>query len=400
MTRKFTRRDFLRTATLSAGVALLARPVSALALVGPAKKRVVILGAGLAGMVAAVELIGNGHDVTLLEARARAGGRVQTLRKPFADGLYAEAGAARIPDDHDLTLKYVRQFDLQLESMYPQSGSAVVLDGRSRREVSMQGYSELMGQTFGPEFQRPASQWSKIKGGSDLLTQAFARKLGDRIRYGSAVVKLEQDAQAVRVTVEQRGARHNISADRVLCTLPFSVLRSIAVAPAFSPPKQAVITTLEYAAVLRVYLQTKQRFWTPKGLNGFAFLPDTTEVWQPTWNQTGTRGILMTYGRLAAGDPRRTMAESSRIEQAQKELGQVFRGLKKNFERGASKNWMDDEWARGAWAWMELKDVARAIMPEGRIHFAGEHLSAWPSWMQGALASGLRAAEEINQAAT
>jgi hypothetical protein len=38
----------------------------------------------------------------------RSGGRVLTLREPFSDGLYADAGAARIPDNHDITLHYVR----------------------------------------------------------------------------------------------------------------------------------------------------------------------------------------------------------------------------------------------------------------------------------------------------
>jgi monoamine oxidase len=40
-----------------------------------------------------------------------------------------------------------------------------------------------------------------------------------------------------------------------------------------------------------------------------------------------------------------------------------------------------------------LPHVAR---PEGRVYFAGEHASAWPGWMQGALESGNRAAKEIN----
>ena len=80
---------------------------------------VIIIGAGLAGLAAAYELSQAGHDVTVLEAQMRAGGRVQTLRAPFADGLYAEAGAARIPDNHHWTLKYVRLFGLELAPFYP-----------------------------------------------------------------------------------------------------------------------------------------------------------------------------------------------------------------------------------------------------------------------------------------
>ncbi|MGH2453103.1 MAG: flavin monoamine oxidase family protein [bacterium] len=75
-------------------------------------KKVVVVGAGMAGLVAAAELLRAGHDPLILEAQHRVGGRVQTLRDPFAPGLYAEAGAMRIPRSHTLTLAYVEKFAL------------------------------------------------------------------------------------------------------------------------------------------------------------------------------------------------------------------------------------------------------------------------------------------------
>ena len=77
------------------------------------RKRVIVMGAGLAGLVAAFELERRGHDPVVLEAQNRVGGRIHTLRD-LAPGLYAEAGAMRIPRVHELTLAYCRRFGLAL----------------------------------------------------------------------------------------------------------------------------------------------------------------------------------------------------------------------------------------------------------------------------------------------
>ena len=78
------------------------------------RKKVLILGAGIAGLVAAYELLKAGHTPLILEAQNRLGGRILTLREPFAEGLHAEAGAMRIPKTHDLTLHYIHHFGLEL----------------------------------------------------------------------------------------------------------------------------------------------------------------------------------------------------------------------------------------------------------------------------------------------
>lgn len=76
-------------------------------------KHITILGAGVAGLVAAYELERMGHTVDIMEASNRIGGRVWTHRfGSEVDAPYAELGAMRIPSSHQHTLHYVREMGL------------------------------------------------------------------------------------------------------------------------------------------------------------------------------------------------------------------------------------------------------------------------------------------------
>ena len=392
-----SRRQFLRRSALAVAVAGLNKSALSRTIVlsGPAKK-VLILGAGMAGLVAAYELTKLGHDVTVLEARTRPGGRVHTLREPFADGLFAEEGAARIPENHDLTHKYVKEFELSLEPFYPSRLHALRFDRGSREEVPIDGFTDAMTRNYGGDLGGAPERWTKIKGGTDVLPKAFAERLGNKIHYGSPVVKIEQDEKQARVVFVNAGKPQTMTADNVLCTIPFSVLRNVDL-PALSSQKREIIKNTHYDAVARVYLQTRNRVWEEKGLNGFAFTSGAVEIWQPTWNQPGPRGILMTYARPGEAERITKLKEDERIATTLKQLDEMFGGLRESFERGATKCWLDDEWSRGAWGFVGFRDFGAGIARDGRIHFAGEHLSEWSSWMQGALSSGLRAVKEIDE---
>src|SRR5437868_4908957 len=394
---RINRRQFIKRSAIAAAGISLARS-GAVASIAVNPKKIIIIGAGMGGVSAGYELTQLGHDVTILEARTRPGGRVQTLREPFSDGLYAEAGAARIPDNHDLTLKYVKEFALQLEPFYPARLNAVRFDRGGREEVPIDGFTDAMTRNYGWDLGGNPERWHKIKDGTDLLPKAFAERLSGKIHYASPVVRIEQNAKEARVTFVSAGRQQTLTADEVLCTIPFSVLRNVEL-PALSERKQEVIRRVHYDAVARVYLQTKKRFWEQKGLNGFAFTSGAVEIWQPTWSQPGPRGILMTYARPGEAERVTSLKENERIATTVKQLDEIFSGVRENFERGATKCWTEDEWSRGAWAFVGFSDFVTAIAVEGRIHFAGEHLSPWFSWMQGALSSGLRAVKEIEESA-
>ena len=129
---KLSRREFVKLSGFAAGGLFLSTNQSwafpqAIEPRHTSGKRVVILGAGLAGLAAGWDLHNAGQDVTILEAQLHPGGRVHIIREGLSDDLYAEAGAGRIPASHTITLEWVKHFGLELEPFYPAGLSEIAL---------------------------------------------------------------------------------------------------------------------------------------------------------------------------------------------------------------------------------------------------------------------------------
>jgi monoamine oxidase len=150
-----TRRDFLGRIGLVGGAALVYEAMAGLGLLAEPSQtpfnlsgrvngvRVVVLGAGLAGMTAAYELGKVGFQCRVLEARTRPGGRVFTVRRgtaseepgpaqtaAFDDGLYFNAGPMRISHHHHATLAYCRELQVATEVFVPDCESAYIAQTR------------------------------------------------------------------------------------------------------------------------------------------------------------------------------------------------------------------------------------------------------------------------------
>src|SRR5262245_316452 len=202
------RREFLSSGLVAVAGSLLATR-EGLARVSPPGKKVIIVGAGLAGLTSGYELQKLNYDVTILEAQSRPGGRVFTLRNFDEPGIFAEAGAARIPHDHDLTHKYIREFGLPVVSFYPTEGKFLRLRGGRPDQLSWEKFAD---NSWYVHLDKP-DEWQKIRGGNDQLPKAFAAKLGTSIHYDSPVVRIEQEASSVTVKFKEKDSVRSMTGD-------------------------------------------------------------------------------------------------------------------------------------------------------------------------------------------
>ncbi len=450
------------------------------------RKHVIVVGAGLAGLVAAYELKRRGHRVTVLEAQNRLGGRIYTLRSPFAPGLYAEAGGMRIPRAHDLTLRYCELFGLPMRPFVMGNPRGLVdLGGLRMTKADADAHPDRLpfdlaqhehGQTAdalwetaigslramveheGPaawdhivreydeyslyEFLK-AKGWSRgaieyftvvnfleadmhnslveilredlggayvdmqeIAGGMDALPNAFYPSLADDIRFGTNVFAIDQDDNGVTVHAKTEANRFSYTGDYAVITVPFSVLRTIETLTPFSTGKQRAIRQLNYHASTKIVFQVRERIWEREdGIFGGATVTELPirRMNYPTPDATTRRGVLLasyTWGQDALQWG--AMDEETRLEEALDDVERIHPGIRDVYEVGASHAWYSDRWARGAFAMFapgqQTELQADIVRPEGRIHFAGEHCSLYHAWIQGALESGIRAAQAIHTA--
>lgn len=481
--RTASRRDFLR----AGAAALSASPIRLHAAGRP--KKILVIGAGLAGLSAALDLTQAGHEVTIFEARERPGGRVWTLRDPFSEGLYAEAGAESFGDNHTYVQHYVKQFDLPvmptfdtgtLRTLYHVKGHrfipgrtasewpfplpaaeqkmswhalarkyvdpavkdigdplspgwpsrdllekfdsisfAQMLEqrGASAETINLLriGYSDVWDNGTAADsalcslrdeaIGRNMKEQMRMKGGNDQLPKAFAKKLGASVHYGAPLVSIDQNGKGVTATIEQRGRRSKVSADYLICAIPFPCLRDVHVNPAFSEGKQTAIQELTYQSVSRIFVQTKTRYWNADGLSGYAVtdLPVMT-VWDCSAGEPGDHAILESYMSGENARHMGSMPDTGRVQAALDNLQKLFPGIRDQYEKGTSVAWETEPWSRGGFAWFKRNQMA-TILPdvatrEGRVFFAGEHTSPWLGWMQGALQSGSRVAQEVTHEAS
>jgi len=355
---------------------------------------IVIIGAGMSGLIAGYELLRAGHQVTILEARNRVGGRVHTLNEPFENGQFAEAGASRIPSGHNLTLAYIEHFALNIDPFYPKTNDYFNLQNNVSSIISAQEY---INQPPWPGSVN-RSDYYKIRGGMANLPLAVASNLSDNIIYASPVESVQQSNDNVVIYTRNN---EQYLADRVLCTVPLPVLNKISFTPPLSDEKTLASNGgYDYTDSTRLYTQFSERFWLADNLNGWGDTNWPEEVWQPTWDNGESSGIMQSYLRNITATELDTFDKGQQIESVHNRWQYVFPQLEDFIISNHLYSWQKEDWTGSAYASpTNPQNAALAShieLAEGRVHFAGEHASQFHGWIQGAIASGMRAADEIH----
>jgi monoamine oxidase len=235
----------------------------------------------------------------------------------------------------------------------------------------------------------------RIKGGNQRLTDAFAARLGARIKLGSPVTRLRRGDSGVTVFYEQHGEEKSLEAEQLVCAIPLPAFCSIPAEPEWPDAKQWAMQNVAYSVTSRIVFQCRTRFWRQDGIVPNLSTPDSPlhdGVWEMAHEVPGERGLLMSGG--TAGVTETT---------ARAELQRYYPGKLGEIEKVVVKHWYLEKWAprceRLPFATGDLPKFWPLILqPVGRVHFVGAGVDNGTGGQEAATRSAHRVALAIDQA--
>lgn len=378
-------------------------------------RRVVVVGAGFAGLAAAEALAAGGAEVTVFEARDRVGGRVHSRR--LANGAVVELGAEFIFPDHDVLRKTAAQLGLELYekgTLYgdrePRQGLPVTRDElvaawEALRDPGEGSVAEVLERLVPSEGVRAAIAARvavstayeledqdgatlaegaagfgdfpshSLAGGNDRVALALAEPLD--VRLESPVGRVEWSASGVDVA--------GTTAAACIIAVPAPAALAIEFGPPLPEWKLHALAGVRYGQAAKLFLPLE------RAVDPSATLSVPDRFW--TWTQHDA-AVASSFAGTAAG------LERLDVDAGPARWAEAVRRLRPDLPYADAEPVLAT-WPEGAYSARTLSsplaDDALA-RPVGPVAFAGEHTAGrWHGLMEGALRSGLRAAHEVEQ---
>jgi monoamine oxidase len=420
------------------------------------RNRIVVIGAGAAGLMAARELARAGREVTVLEARDRCGGRIHPL--PAAEfGYPAEGGAEFVHGEAPVTRALLRDAGLSLRPLQgtrwmaangalsrrdsPEQADdheaelhaalralksdltvAEFLQSRfaAPRYAAMRQSIERMVEGYDAADPKRAStlalrdEWmeegghhnqGRVAGGYGALIEYLAAQClshGTTIRLGAAVIAVEtRDGKAM-----VRCANGDIhEGDAVVLTVPLPLLKEIALPPA-ERKRAAAAEHIGFGNVIKLLLRFDRAWWTERNhdLADLTFVLSQAQI--PVWWTQHPENPPVLTGWF--GGPRTSalahLGERELIETGVASLAAIFgrdpEDLKGKLLAARAFDWAKDPFARGAYSWATPETrAAQDVLSNslGAMFFSGEALYRGKDMgtVEAALASGLETARAV-----
>ncbi len=447
-----TRRTFIKQSAIAAGGILLAHPLFGFDL-SQTKKDVIIIGAGLAGLAAALKLKKRNISYTIIEARSRIGGRV--FSHEIDPGLIIELGGEWVGDSHIRMQELCADFNLELqdnrfdshlifkENYYPNGKWSYSEEWNKKFEQLVEDYHhmseadqikldqydwwrylvnngcqgrdlelrELLDSTDFGESIRHVSAFAalaeyaesspynemdlKIKGGNGMLIEKMADTVGrENILLNHAVTQIDQ-TQNAKVTCNNGLV---FTANKVICTIPTFAVNKINWLPSLPEEKINAINELQYSRINKHAMVFNERFWKAEN---FDLVSDQLPhyFYHATKNQVSKKGVLISY---SVGDKAAVIANQSDkwiANQIGNTLSPHFGNIENKLEKQVNYYWGEDQFTKGAYAlygsgqWFRLMPILQE--PFLNTLFAGEYIADWQGFMEGAVNTGEDAADAI-----
>jgi monoamine oxidase len=452
-----TRRDFLKAAAVISAGTLVHNEAPAFLL--QRKPKVIVLGAGFAGLAAANALRTRGCDVTILEARKRIGGRVFSHPLDEKENLVVELGAEWVGESHARIIELCKEFGLELQnnqfashliykgeyfakgkwSFSPEwqtKWDQLMIDykkftdkdkkkldktdwwrllmkhGINERDMDLR---ELMDSTDFGETIRSVSGYAalaeyaessehnemdfKIKGGNGKLAEAFADKVGrDRIKLDHEAVSVTQSGKKITVMCQIGDKSYErFECDQLVCAIPTFALSKINWSPALPAETQWGIDALQYARIIKVVIEFEEKFWKDEDFDMVTDLYGHY-FYHATKLQASQKGALTGY---IVGDKADIIARQPDAFKKQvivDSLKPAFGDVSKLITKQVSYYWGNDRYSKGSYA-IYGKGQWYTVMPALKKKFLNVHFAGehLADW-QGFMEGAINSGEEAADA--